>query len=180
MAWTNIPDDVLEPGKPIRSVDAIALRDNPIAIAQGLPGAPRILTAALQPPVAGDTHVLWSQNSAARTGATSYILPELHRYSNPDAHIGVLCLVPGTIRCSLEHRATSSVPAAGAPFVRILRNGIQLAEWFTESATFVARTLDVEVALGDQVIFQQRRGNQVSPEWRNLRVSSANPNMAVA
>lgn len=48
MAWTNIPDDVLEPGKPIRSVDAIALRDNPIALAQGLPGAPRIQTPAIQ------------------------------------------------------------------------------------------------------------------------------------
>ena len=47
MAWTNIPDDVLEPNKPIRSVDAIALRDNPIAIAQGLPGAPRVTDAGL-------------------------------------------------------------------------------------------------------------------------------------
>src|SRR5690554_6231951 len=26
--WTDIPDEVLEPGKPIRSVDALALRDN--------------------------------------------------------------------------------------------------------------------------------------------------------
>ena len=41
--WTNIPDDVLEPGKPIRSVDAIALRDNPVAIAEGAAGAPRVL-----------------------------------------------------------------------------------------------------------------------------------------
>ena len=46
--WTNIPDDVLEPGKPIRSVDAIALRDNPVAIAQGAAGAPRVQTAAIQ------------------------------------------------------------------------------------------------------------------------------------
>ena len=40
--WTTIPDDVLEPGKPIRSVDTIALRDNPVAIAEGAAGAPRI------------------------------------------------------------------------------------------------------------------------------------------
>ena len=40
--WTNIPDSVLEPGKPIRSVDGLALRDNPIALAEGSPGAPRI------------------------------------------------------------------------------------------------------------------------------------------
>lgn len=45
--WTNIPDSVLEPGKPARSVDALALRDNPIAIAQGAAGAPKVLAAAL-------------------------------------------------------------------------------------------------------------------------------------
>lgn len=40
--WTNIPDSVLEPGKPARSVDALALRDNPIAIAEGAAGAPKV------------------------------------------------------------------------------------------------------------------------------------------
>ena len=45
--WTNIPDEVLEVTKPIRSIDTIALRDNPIAIATGAAGAPRVETAAL-------------------------------------------------------------------------------------------------------------------------------------
>ena len=52
MAWTNIPDSVLEPGKPIRSVDGLSLRDNPIAIANGDPGAPRINGSAA---IAADT-----------------------------------------------------------------------------------------------------------------------------
>jgi hypothetical protein len=38
--WTNISDTVLEPGKPARSIDALALRDNPIAIAERTAGAP--------------------------------------------------------------------------------------------------------------------------------------------
>ena len=46
--WTDIPDSVLEPGKPARSVDALALRDNPIAIAEGAADAPRIQTNAIQ------------------------------------------------------------------------------------------------------------------------------------
>ena len=46
--WTTIPDSSLEPGKPIRSIDALALRDNPVAIAEGASGAPRIAAAALQ------------------------------------------------------------------------------------------------------------------------------------
>lgn len=45
--WTDISDAVLEPGKPIRSVDGIALRENPKAIAEGAAGAPKIQTLAL-------------------------------------------------------------------------------------------------------------------------------------
>lgn len=46
--WVNISNANLQPGAPARSVDAIALRDNPIAIAEGAAGAPRIQTAAIQ------------------------------------------------------------------------------------------------------------------------------------
>jgi len=47
MAWTNIDDSFLEPGKPVRSADLIALRDNPIAVAAGEAGAPGVASAAL-------------------------------------------------------------------------------------------------------------------------------------
>lgn len=46
--WTDIADTLLEPGKPIRSVDGIALRENPKAIAEGATGAPKIQTAGIQ------------------------------------------------------------------------------------------------------------------------------------
>jgi hypothetical protein len=45
--WTTIPDASLAPDAPARSVDALALRDNPVAIAEGASGAPRIVAAAL-------------------------------------------------------------------------------------------------------------------------------------
>ena len=44
--WTTITTAALEPGKPVRSVDGLALRDNPIAIAEGAAGAPKIENAA--------------------------------------------------------------------------------------------------------------------------------------
>ena len=47
MAYTNIPDAELEPGKPGSSELFFKLRDNPEAVRQGLPGAPKILQAAL-------------------------------------------------------------------------------------------------------------------------------------
>ena len=46
-SWTDIPNSSLETGAPARSVDALAFRDNPIAIAEGATGAPRIQTAAI-------------------------------------------------------------------------------------------------------------------------------------
>jgi len=44
--YTAIPDASLEPGKPARAVDAILLRDNPIAITEGASGAPKNQTAS--------------------------------------------------------------------------------------------------------------------------------------
>jgi hypothetical protein len=41
-SWTTIPDSSLEPGKPIRSIDMIALRDNLEAVLEFAPGAPPI------------------------------------------------------------------------------------------------------------------------------------------
>ena len=40
--WTTIADARLEPDKPARSIDAIALRDNPVAIAENAPNAPKV------------------------------------------------------------------------------------------------------------------------------------------
>jgi hypothetical protein len=42
--WTTLPDAALEPGKPIRSIDGLALRDNPVAITEGAAGAPKMQT----------------------------------------------------------------------------------------------------------------------------------------
>ena len=40
--WTTIADARLEPDKPARSIDALALRDNPIAIAENAANAPKV------------------------------------------------------------------------------------------------------------------------------------------
>ncbi len=47
-AWTNIPDSDLDPESPITTSLMIALRDNPIAIAEGASGHPEIVQAALK------------------------------------------------------------------------------------------------------------------------------------
>jgi len=66
--WTTIPDSSLEPGKPIRSIDALSIRDNPVAITEGAVGAPRIAAAALQTGTPERDWVL-ARNADALTGA---------------------------------------------------------------------------------------------------------------
>lgn len=68
--WTNITTAALEPGKPVRSVDGLALRDNPIAIAEGAAGAPKVEDAALDGTAtsAGTDWVL-DRNASAAAGA---------------------------------------------------------------------------------------------------------------
>ncbi|MBL3560998.1 hypothetical protein [Rhodovulum sulfidophilum] len=46
--WTTIPNSVIEAGKPGRAVDGRALRDNPVAIAEGSASAP-IVAAGWHP-----------------------------------------------------------------------------------------------------------------------------------
>ena len=74
--WTTIPDSSLEPGKPIRSIDALALRDNPVAIAEGQSGAPRIVDAALDTTATNDgRNWLLNRNALATAGAVgTYVM----------------------------------------------------------------------------------------------------------
>lgn len=62
--WTTIPDSSLEPGKPIRSIDALALRDNPVAIAEGASGAPHI---------ASDAAIDWDGGGVGSTPAVNWV-----------------------------------------------------------------------------------------------------------
>ena len=68
--FTVIPDANLEPDKPARAIDALALRDNPIAIAEGAAGAPRIQTAALDDNVVTDAKL----GTTATSAGTDWVL----------------------------------------------------------------------------------------------------------
>jgi len=64
--WTDITNAALEPGKPIRSVDGIALRDNPIAITEGASGAPKIQNAAMDNDTVDDRLLTGTATSVGR------------------------------------------------------------------------------------------------------------------
>ena len=179
--FTVIPDANLEPEKPGRAIDALALRDNPIAIAEGAAGAPRIQTPALAPPTAGTAHIIRRVQEATISAATDvYPNPNNHDRFSHEHHLGVTVLVPGVITAYAEHRKSGGF-ASDSMSLRVLKNGSLVQEWTTSTttSTFIQRQVDISVDVGDVVIFQQRRSGG-SGEWRHLRIYSNNPNMAVA
>jgi hypothetical protein len=174
--WTDQDPNSLLPGQPWTSAKALAAFENPVAIAEGAPDAPRIVSPALVAPVAGDDFILWRQDAAVSVNVDTFPDVGLHRYFSASSHVGFLCLVPGSIRCTFDHR----VDAAGTTSsVRIIKNGTQLQLWSTSSTSFVARSLDVTIDTGDQVIFQHVRSGDGNGIWRNLRASSTTKNLAV-
>lgn len=79
--YTAIPDANLQPDKPARSIDGLALRDNPIAIAEGASGAPRIEDAALDTGAATTAGKDWvnkrtALSSVGEVGTYAFLIPK--------------------------------------------------------------------------------------------------------
>ncbi len=184
--FTTIPNSSLEPGKPIRSIDGLALRDNPIAMFEGDASAPKLQTPAiqndavtkdkLQSPAAGGTYLIARLVISAKGTDANYLATDYKTLQSNS--IGVTVLVPGVIRCSFDHRSAASPNTANA---RILKNGTQQAAWANSSASFTTRTLDLAVDVGDLIVFQQAGTPEAYiSEWQNVSIYSNNPSMAVA
>jgi hypothetical protein len=132
----------------------------------------------LQSPAAGSAYLISRLviNEAVTTGV--FNLPD--RLYDQGSTVGVTVLVPGVIRCYLEHR--NFFGGAYTSQARISKNGVQQAVWSTTSSSYTTRTLDLSVDVGDLIVFQQAAGLYESEysAWRNVFIYSNNPSMAVA
>lgn len=169
--WTTIADADLQPDKPWTSLLALAVRDNPIAIAEGAANAPRIAWAALAGSVdvttgGGSEVTSWEQKREYAADSTSYDSTE--EYSTAQS-VGVRCMFTGTATFSFDHRQAG----VDTTFSRILLNGVQQQEWSTNSATNTNRTVDLLVARGDIVLFQHRAAaTPADALWSSLKIEA--------
>lgn len=124
MAWTHIPDSSLEPGKPIRSVDGLALRDNPIAIANGDPGAPRIQNPAYETDSIDFTKLMGG--AATRFGSVPFNLT--FGSSSGTSVAEVTIDTPGQFGGVAFAQWVVTGPAVSDDWVRIYGNGNVLVE----------------------------------------------------
>lgn len=108
--WTSIPDSVLEPGKPVRSVDALALRDNAIAIAQGAEGAPRVQTNGINNSAVTTAKI---NNSAVTTDKINNSAVTTAKIANSNVTAAKLATGGGENNWVRARTATSAVGAVG-------------------------------------------------------------------
>jgi len=164
--WTTIPDSSVEPGKPIRSIDGLALRDNPVAIAEGAVGAPRIVGRAAKRindyPVltvaAADT-----VSAEIGSGFESLTLSTTST-ANPPTVVAArytIATYTGSIRFSASHTTNSSSTAR----LSIFKNGVLVQAYTITTGAIVARTNDVSIIPGDVI------------EWRHSTSFSTTPSM---
>jgi len=190
--WTNIANTSLEPGSPARSVDAFALRDNPIAIAEGAAGAPRI--AGQQGP-AVQTNGLFNgavtnakiANGAVTTakiltpiGGNSVIHARINQFAqtnlNSFQNIGGVAgfLFSGIYSVTVELRTPQS---SDTGILRVLKNGAFAFDLASNSSSYVTLTGSVSCNPFDWLTFQIRCANVNNDrlvQIQDLRITAGN------
>lgn len=172
--FTTIPNSSLEPGKPIRSIDGLALRDNPLAIIEGDATAPRIVGKAskrlqdypvLTVSAANTYSILNGANPVSLLTSTSsgpYVVA--YRYT--------IALYTGSIRLKASH--TYAIDGSGATVLgglALYKNNILVQAYTNNTDAFVQRTNDVSCAPGD--VFEWRIAAQYSGYVTQFRNDSA-------
>lgn len=104
-----------------------------------------INTAVVVTPTAGDLKVAGMLfETTSSDASTSYYTSAVF-----------IITIAGTVRVRVKHRTTNS---ASASYAKISKNGVQQGEWSTTSTSFVERTVDVSVAVGDVILIEGKTG----------------------
>ncbi|MBK1780554.1 hypothetical protein JHL22_04930 [Advenella sp. WQ 585] len=179
--WTNIPDSVLEVGKPARSVDALALRDNPKAIAEGDSAAPRIQTALANETVSYAGDIVGAFLSAPGTDFEV-------RYAGQDSGTRMIPNHAGEDRSILMASGVFRIYATiarggggGTGDFRIRLNGTQIYARYSETLpvdTDVEINTNFSASKGDWVTLEVTRNGSLGGDFfwwiKNVSICSGN------
>lgn len=157
-AFTTLTSGSLAVGKPLTSTIALALRDNPLAIAEGDASAPRLYGKAAARLGNG---LLTLTIAAADTYFVNFglgsVVGTLVTTSTVDvaAHTWTMTHYTGSTRC----RASHSCALGHTSSVTLFKNGTLVSTFATTSATAVARTVDVSFVAGDVLEWRHKTSN---------------------
>jgi hypothetical protein len=157
MTYTPILNAEVDAESPVTDLLLTRLRDNPIAIANGNAGAPRVYGLALVPDskaVADGKVLTVSASDAYRltVGLTRVFGFSAH---GTGAEVAAVTITPifvdGVIRFKASHFTSSPGQTAVISF---FKNGVFVSSFTTSSTSPVARTIDSAVAVND--VFEWR------------------------
>lgn len=166
--WVDIDNTTIEPDAPLISSTMFALRDNPKAMAEGAPGAPRVEESAMAPAsisidkaasvTAGDV-TRFAADDEVNTASTSFVTVVDETLANSGT----------SLRVTLNHRVTAGVATDRESEARVLRNGNVVASWKTTSTSDVSRSVDFGFSQGDRIRIQHR---ETSGDAGNSHISN--------
>jgi hypothetical protein len=171
MSYVAILDTQLEPDAPLTSQLMFQMRDNPIAIAQGLAGAPRIVGDAHPQFAAGGVVI----DSLSIDGADEIVSTGVFgngpgtKYTN---YYYFTAIRSGTLRLTCDLRLTGTATLAG---IAVLVNGVLSSEQTTTSGAYSSKTVDFSYASGQQVLVRGRVDHTNSggnAEARNIKIGA--------
>lgn len=152
--WTTISDTSVDPDAPLTSQLGYAWRDNPIAIAEGATGAPRIQTLALQAPTAGNTYPIARMRPVSQVGPGTVYSDPLNIAKSGDIRltfdVTMAAGVTGTVsvhRVGSSDVVVSSAIATGAVSVDF---SISRSQYIVIEITITSGASAIEV---DNILF---------------------------
>jgi hypothetical protein len=173
--WTTLPDASLEPGKPIRSIDGLALRDNPIAISEGAAGAPRIVGLAAKRPA--DYPVVTVSAAATIVAEFGFVRVSLTLENSGTSNVVAGRITIQTYSGSMRFGATHlMVSGGGVVTLELYKNNSLIQGFTTSSSTPVSRSVDSSVSPND--VFEWRHRTQFAGQ--TSIVSFSNPSASDA
>ena len=139
MAFAYLDTDNLLADEPLTSPEVLALYENPIAIAEGAPGAPRLSGFAAVPnPNLAELAILSVSESS------DWISPDVN-IIGPLSGVFRVVTLSGTLRFSATHQTLAS-----GGTLEIRRNGVALQSWSIAGAGTETRVLDAASVPADE------------------------------
>ena len=163
--WTNLPNAAVGVGGLPSGTTVTALRDNPIAIAEGAAGAPR-----LQGPAAAtfaeylDVHPFTGVGPGANVLTSAAYSGGFSNTSTQSGSFVSAGVVTITARATGEFRFSANALGSdgfggGNSQIRLLKNGDQIAQ-VTTSGSPSSVTVDALAAVGDEFEWQVRKSGE--------------------
>ncbi len=164
--YREIADVEVQQGRIATSQTATAFRDNPKAIAEGAPTAPRIDIHALTELTVGDV-VRFDRPDLVTTQSGSY-----------EEAFSITLAQRGACRVKWEHSRSGGSQGSNSS-ARVMLNGVQVGDVTTQGGSWAAESQDVtDIVAGDVVTIEHRIGNAADTSGvRNVQVCTGGPNI---